>query len=75
MKDDLKGLMEVRDQTAKIMKRAELIVGGREALARHLGVEPYRVGEWTARLTDAPHDVVSNAVDVIVNFNAKKSQA
>ena len=75
MTDDLKGLMEVRDQTAKIMKRAEFIMGGREALARHLGVEPYKVGEWTARLSDAPHDIVSVAVDVIVDFSATKSQA
>jgi len=75
MTDDLKGLMEVREQTAKIMKRAELIVGGREALARHLGVEPYKVGEWTARLSDAPHDMVNKAVDVIVHFDVRKSQA
>lgn len=67
MTDDLKGLMEVRNQTAKVMKRAEMIAGGREALARHLGVEPYKVGEWIARLSDAPHDVVNKAVDLLVS--------
>jgi hypothetical protein len=66
MTDDLKGLMEVRNQTAKIMKRAETIAGGREALARHLGVEPYKVGEWIAGLTDAPHDIVNKAVDLLI---------
>jgi hypothetical protein len=66
MTDDLKGLMEVRNQTAKIMKRAQAIAGGREALARHLGVEPHKVGEWIARLSDAPHDIVNKAVDLLI---------
>lgn len=45
------------------------------ALARHLGVEAYKVGEWTARLSDAPYEIVSSAVDVIVSHDVKKPRA
>jgi DNA-binding transcriptional regulator YdaS (Cro superfamily) len=66
MTDDLKGLLEVRQQTATIMKKAETILGGREALARHLGVEAVKVGEWLACKTDAPAEIVNKAVELIV---------
>jgi DNA-binding transcriptional regulator YdaS (Cro superfamily) len=66
MRDDLKGLREVRQQTSTIMKRAEKILGGQEALAKYLGVESARVEEWIACQADAPAEIVNKAVELIV---------
>jgi DNA-binding transcriptional regulator YdaS (Cro superfamily) len=66
MRDDLKGLREVRQQTSTIMKRAEKILGGREALAQYLGVELARVEAWIACQADAPAEIVNKAVELIV---------
>jgi DNA-binding transcriptional regulator YdaS (Cro superfamily) len=72
MTDDLKGLLEVRRQTATIMKQAEKIIGGRDALAKHLGVEPSTVAQWQACETDAPAETVNKAVEVIVGLPFKR---
>jgi hypothetical protein len=66
MTEDEKSHEAVREQTAKIMKAAAAIFGGREGLAGYLGVAPYLVAEWTAGISDAPYQIVNKAVDAIV---------
>ena len=48
------------------MRRAQKVVGSREALARHLNVEPHLIGEWIAGISDCPDDKVDRAVELIV---------
>ena len=66
MNDDLKGLMEVRTQTSKIMRGAQSVLGSREALAAKLGVEPHVVAEWIGKSSDAPYEAVNKAVEISV---------
>ncbi len=56
----------VRVQVANVLRAAQKIMGSREALAARLKVEPHLIGEWIARLSDAPDDVVHEAVEVIL---------
>lgn len=56
----------VREQVSKIMRQAQVIAGGREALAKHLGVEPFLVAEWIGKISDAPDEIVDRAVDLLI---------
>jgi hypothetical protein len=56
----------VRVQVANVLKAAQRILGSREALAARLKVEPSLVAEWIAKLSDAPDDVVHEAVEIIL---------
>jgi hypothetical protein len=64
--------LAVREQITKIMLKAQRIAGGREELAKRLGVEPRLIGEWLARRADAPDDAVQKALDVILDFPRPK---
>jgi hypothetical protein len=75
MTEDEKSHEAVREQTAKIMKAAAAIFGGREALAGYLGVAPYLVAEWTAGISDAPYQIVNKAVDAIVEAKTANKPA
>jgi DNA-binding transcriptional regulator YdaS (Cro superfamily) len=55
----------VKEQVANILRRAAKAVGGRAALAAHLGVSPELIGEWIAKRGDAPDEIVRKAVDLI----------
>ena len=59
---------EVREQVATVMRKAQEILGSREKLAERIGVEPYLVSEWIARISDAPDDALNNAVQVILDY-------
>jgi hypothetical protein len=56
----------VRVQVANVLKAAQKIAGSREALAERLKVPPHLVGEWIAKLSDAPDEVVHEAVEIIL---------
>jgi hypothetical protein len=56
----------VRVQVANVLRAAQKIMGSREALAARLKVEPRLIAEWIARVSDAPDDVVHEAVEVIL---------
>jgi hypothetical protein len=56
----------VRVQVANVLRAAQKIVGSREALAARLKVTPELVGEWIAKMADAPDDVVHEAVEIIL---------
>ena len=56
----------VRDQVASVMLAAAKIVGGRAKLAERLKVEPFMVAEWIAKVSDAPDDIVHEAVEIIL---------
>lgn len=74
MNDDIKGLMEVREQSSRILRGAQTVLGSREELAAQLGVEPYAVAEWIAKVSDAPYEAVNKAVEIIVNAATKASR-
>ncbi len=61
----------VREQVANVMRTAEKIAGSREKLAERLGVAPYLVAEWIARITDAPDEIVHMAVEIILEHRSK----
>ena len=52
----------VRVQVSNVLRAAQKIMGSREALAARLTGEPHLIGDWIARLSDAPDDVVHEAV-------------
>jgi DNA-binding transcriptional regulator YdaS (Cro superfamily) len=56
----------VREQSAKILRAAQERAGGREALAGLLGVAPHLVGEWIAKIADAPDEIVNRAIDLLI---------
>jgi hypothetical protein len=56
----------VRTQVANVLRAAQKICGSRELLAKRLKVEPHLVGEWIARLSDCPDEIVHEAVEVIL---------
>jgi hypothetical protein len=64
--------LAVREQVTRVLLKAQRIAGGREALAKRLGVEPRTIGEWLARRADAPDDVVQKALDVILDIPRPK---
>jgi len=53
------------------MRTAEKIAGSREKLAERLGVAPYLVAEWIARITDAPDEIVHMAVEIILEHRSR----
>lgn len=57
----------VRAQVALILNAAAKIAGGRVALSKRLGVPPYLIAEWTAKLADAPDEVVHAAIEMILD--------
>ena len=63
----------VREQVAKVFRAAQKIAGGREALARQLGVEPGLLAEWIAMQSDAPDDLVHKAVGIILDDREERS--
>jgi DNA-binding transcriptional regulator YdaS (Cro superfamily) len=58
---------EVREQVATVMRTAQKVLGGREALAARLDVAPYLVSEWIACKSDAPDTAVHEAVQVLLD--------
>lgn len=56
----------VRMQVANVLRAAQKIMGGREALAKRLKVEPWLVAEWIAMIADAPDEAVHEAVEIIL---------
>jgi hypothetical protein len=64
--------LAVREQVTRVLLKAQKIAGGREELAKRLGVEPRLIGEWLARREDAPDDIVQKALDVILDFPRAK---
>ncbi len=56
----------VRVQVANVLRAAQKIVGTRELLAERLKVPPHLIGDWIARLSEPPDDVVHEAVEVIL---------
>jgi ribosome-binding protein aMBF1 (putative translation factor) len=64
--------LAVREQVTRVLLKAQKIAGGREELAKRLGVEPRLIGEWLARRADAPDDVVQKALDVILDIPRPK---
>ena len=64
--------LAVREQVTRVLLKAQKIAGGREELAKRLGVEPRLIREWLARRADAPDDVVQKALDVILDIPRPK---
>ncbi|HWA36977.1 MAG TPA: hypothetical protein VG873_03870 [Burkholderiales bacterium] len=52
---------------ARILQQCEVILGGRERLAEHLGVHPSQVALWTGGKSGGPpREVFDKAIDVIL---------
>ena len=55
------------EMCARILQQCEVIFGGRERLAEHLGVHPSKVALWTGgKAGGPPREVFDKAIDVIL---------
>ena len=54
------------EMCARILQQCEVLHGGRDGLAAHLGVAPADLTEWVSGRTGPPRAVFEKAVDVIL---------
>jgi hypothetical protein len=52
------------EMCARILQQCEVLHGGREGLASHLGVAPDDLAEWVSGRSGPPRAVFEKAVDV-----------
>jgi DNA-binding transcriptional regulator YdaS (Cro superfamily) len=55
---------------ARTLRRASAIVGGIQALATKLGVEPLRLRDWMEGSATPPGDVFLKAVEIVLERDA-----
>lgn len=51
---------------AKILRRAQTLKGGAQALADYLGVEPAQLEPWCSGAERPPAEIFEKALDVVV---------
>jgi DNA-binding transcriptional regulator YdaS (Cro superfamily) len=54
------------EMCARILQQCEVLRGGREGLAAHLGVHPTELAIWVSGRSGPPRAVFEKAVDVIL---------
>ncbi|HYD56656.1 MAG TPA: hypothetical protein VEB41_07090 [Burkholderiales bacterium] len=54
------------EMCARILQQCEVILGGRDALAKFLNVHPMEVAVWTSGKSGPPREVFDKAIDVIL---------
>ena len=54
------------EMCARILQQCEVLRGGREGLAAHLGVHPTELAIWVSGRSGPPREVFEKAVDVIL---------
>jgi hypothetical protein len=54
------------EMCARILQQCEIIEGGRENLARYLGVHPYDLAQWLTARGGPPRAVFEKAMEIIL---------
>ncbi len=54
------------EMCARILQQCEVVLGGREKLAEHLGVHPSEVAIWVSGRVGPPRAIFDRAIDVIL---------
>jgi hypothetical protein len=54
------------EMCARILQQCEIIEGGRENLARYLGVHPYDLAHWLTARGGPPRAVFEKAMEIIL---------
>ena len=54
------------EMCARILQQCEVVLGGRENLAEHLGVHPSEVAIWVSGRAGPPRAIFDKAIDVIL---------
>ena len=62
------------EMCARILQQCEVLRGGRDGLAAHLGVAPDDLAEWVAGRSGPPRAVFEKAVDVILAEHDRRAQ-
>ena len=56
-----------RKRAATVIRAAQAVAGGRESLARQLGVPAHAIGEWAAGIGEPPDEVFNRALEVVLS--------
>ena len=62
------------EMCARILQQCEVLHGGRDGLAAHLGVTPDDLAEWVSGRSGPPRAVFEKAVDVILAEHDRRAQ-
>jgi hypothetical protein len=62
------------EMCARILQQCEVLHGGRQGLAAHLGVTPDDLAEWVSGRSGPPRAVFEKAVDVILAEHDRRAQ-
>lgn len=62
------------EMCARILQQCEVLHGGREGLAAHLGVSTDDLSEWVSGRSGPPRAVFEKAVDVILAEHDRRAQ-
>ena len=62
------------EMCARILQQCEVLRGGREGLAAHLGVHPSELAIWVSGRAGPPRAVFEKAVDVILAEHDRRAQ-
>jgi DNA-binding transcriptional regulator YdaS (Cro superfamily) len=62
------------EMCARILQQCEVLRGGREGLAAHLGVHPTELAIWVSGRSGPPRAVFEKAVDVILAEHDRRAQ-
>ncbi|HVL34967.1 MAG TPA: hypothetical protein VM489_04775 [Burkholderiales bacterium] len=63
------------EMCARILQQCEAIVGGRAALARHLGSDETALSQWLAGRAGPPRPMFEKAVELILQEHDRRIQA
>lgn len=62
------------EMCARILQQCEVILGGREALARRVGAHPMEVAVWASGKSGGPpREVFDKAIDVILEEHDRRA--
>ena len=62
------------EMCARILQQCEVLHGGRDGLAAHLGVAPADLSEWVSGRSGPPRAVFEKAVDVILAEHDRRAE-
>lgn len=62
------------EMCARILQQCELVEGGRENLAKRLGVHPYDLGLWVSAKAGPPREVFESAMEIIFAEHDRRSR-
>lgn len=62
------------EMCARILQQCEVVVGGRESLARFLDVHPQNVALWQTGKSGPPREVFDKAIEIILAEHDRRAR-